>query len=133
MSNEWFIDIAIVTITAALIFYTIGVLGERREGSLKKKHVLIFWLGLLFDTIGTTSMSFIAKGTNSNGGISTGGLHGITGALAIILMFIHAIWATFVLYKGNEENKLFFHKFSMVVWIIWLIPYFIGVFMGVSH
>ena len=122
---------AIVTITAALIFYTIGVFGEKKEGSLKKKHVIIFWIGLLCDTIGTKSMSIIAK--ESNGGIFTGGLHGITGALAIILMLIHAVWATFVLYKGNEEKKLFFHKFSMIVWLIWLIPYFIGVFIGMSH
>lgn len=44
---------AIITITLALIFYTTGVFRERKEKSLNKNHVIIFFLGLLFDTIGT--------------------------------------------------------------------------------
>jgi uncharacterized repeat protein (TIGR03987 family) len=60
----------------------------------------------------------------------TQSLHGITGLLAIVLMLFHAVWATYVLFKGDEEKKKFFHKFSIVVWSIWLIPYFIGMFIG---
>ena len=45
---------AIVTITLALIFYTIGVFSERKSGILKKLHLIIFWMGLVFDTVGTT-------------------------------------------------------------------------------
>jgi uncharacterized repeat protein (TIGR03987 family) len=50
-------------------------------------------------------------------------IHGITGLIAIILMFIHAIWATLVLVKKNEKMIRNFHKFSVTVWLIWLIPY----------
>ena len=53
--------LAIITITLALVFYTIGVFGERRAKTLKKQHVIIFWLGLLCDTTGTTIMSLIAR------------------------------------------------------------------------
>ena len=47
---------AIITITLALVFYTIGVFGERKAKTLNKNHVIIFWLGLIFDTIGTFTM-----------------------------------------------------------------------------
>lgn len=51
---------AIIFITAALVFYTIGVWGENRAKVLKKKHVVIFWFGLVCDTLGTFTMSRIA-------------------------------------------------------------------------
>lgn len=123
---------AIVTITLALVFYTIGVFGERRAKSLNKNHVIIFWLGLVCDTTGTMTMSNIAKsgmGTMSSTGQM---LHGITGFLAIVLMLFHAVWATWVLYKNDEQKKVAFHKFSIIVWLIWLIPYFIGMMLGMG-
>ena len=36
---------AIITITLALVFYTIGVFSERKSGILKKPHLIIFWMG----------------------------------------------------------------------------------------
>ncbi len=122
--------IAITAITMALIFYTYGVFAERKIHRLKKAHVIIFWLGLLCDSTGTLTMSIIAREKTASAGI---GVHGITGALAIVLMFFHAIWATVTLYKGKDEQMQTFHKFSMVVWLIWLVPYFIGMFMGMSN
>nr|WP_302596755.1 HsmA family protein [uncultured Cellulosilyticum sp.] len=118
--------IAIVAITLALVFYTIGVFAERKSGTLKSWHVIIFWLGLICDTTGTYYMSLIAK-ANTGGG---SGLHGITGLIAIILMLFHALWATWVLYKNDNKRKQSFHKFSIIVWLIWLIPYFIGMYIG---
>lgn len=122
--------IAITAITLALVFYTIGVFAERRAKCLKKFHVIIFWLGLLCDTTGTVVMSMIAKGGNTSGGI---GVHGITGALAIVLMIFHATWATVTLRKGSEKQMETFHKFSLIVWLIWLVPYLIGMFMGMGN
>lgn len=58
---------AIVTITMALIFYTIGVWTEHKQKCLKKFHLVFFWIGLLFDTTGTTIMSLISQ---ENGGSS---------------------------------------------------------------
>lgn len=115
---------AIVAITLALIFYTIGVWSEKIQGQLKKWHLAIFWLGLIFDTIGTTLMGRIAgNGFEFN-------FHGVTGGLAILLMAFHAVWATVVTVKNNEEAKANFHKFSILVWIIWLIPYLSGAIFG---
>lgn len=122
--------IAIVTITLALVFYTIGVFSERRAKSLNKKHVIIFWLGLLCDTLGTMTMTNIAKQGAAQIATTSQMLHGITGVLAIVLMLFHALWATWVLYKNDETKKVKFHKFSIVVWVIWLIPYVIGAVIG---
>lgn len=123
---------AIITITLALILYTTGVFAERKAKSLNKKHVLIFWLGLLFDTIGTLTMGQIAKSGIEVINATSRSIHGITGTLAIVLMLFHAAWATLVLYKNDEKKKAMFHKFSIAVWIIWLIPYIIGMLIGMS-
>lgn len=118
---------AIISITSALIFYTIGVWSEKIQGELKIWHTLIFYLGLIFDTLGTTLMSKI-----SNDGFKLN-FHGITGLLAIILMLFHALWATIVLLKNNENSKANFHKLSICVWLIWLIPFISGAILGVSQ
>lgn len=117
---------AIVFITLALIFYTIGVFSEKKQGTLKVWHVVVFWCGLVCDTLGTSFMGKIA------GSMFEVNIHGITGLLAIILMLFHAIWATIVLVRNSEQSKRTFHKFSIVVWIIWLIPYLSGIFVGMS-
>lgn len=117
---------AIVTITMALVFYTIGVFGERKAHLLTKKHLVMFWLGLICDTTGTLTMSAIAQAS----GTPAPALHGITGFIAIILMLCHALWASWVIYKNDASKKQSFHKFSIVVWVVWLIPYLIGMVMG---
>ena len=33
-------------------------------------------------------------------------------------------------YKDRTEELLIFHRFSIVVWGIWLIPYILGMIMG---
>ncbi|MDP4144916.1 MAG: HsmA family protein [Bacillota bacterium] len=117
---------AVISITLALVFYTIGVWSEKGQGELKKWHLVIFWIGLVFDTLGTTLMSKIAgKGFELN-------FHGITGLLAIVLMLFHALWAAMVIFKNNEKAKANFHKFSIFVWLIWLIPFISGAIFGMA-
>ncbi len=111
---------AIISINLALFFYTIGVWGEKWQRTLKKWHIVVFWIGLFFDTTGTTLMSKIASG-----GFQLN-FHGITGALAIIVMLFHATWATVVFTKNNENMKGKFHKFSILVRLIWLVPFISG-------
>ncbi len=56
--------------------------------------------------------------------------HGITGMIALSLMAFHALWATVIIIRDNEAAKQRFHKFSIFVWAIWLIPYIGGMFVG---
>ncbi len=117
---------AIVTISLALVFYTLGVWSEKFAGRLRGRHLVLFWIGLVFDTTGTTLMGEIAGGLNFN-------LHGITGVLAIILMLGHALWATLVFVRQDEQKLRDFHKFSLFVWIIWLVPYFTGMIAAMAR
>ncbi len=112
-----------IAITLALIFYSIGVWTERFARILKPKHLAFFWAGFIFDTTGTTLMTTLAT-TMGKGNFFNA--HAITGFLAISLMLFHAIWGTLTLVSGNEQRLRSFHKFSILVWVIWLIPYFIG-------
>ncbi|MGG0658362.1 HsmA family protein [Rummeliibacillus pycnus] len=121
--------LSIITITLALIFYTWGVFSEKRTGTIKKSHILSFAFGLVFDTIGTTTMGTIAETT----GGSKLGLHQIAGGAAIVLMAIHLIWAIYVVRKGTENAKHQFHKFSIIVWALWLVSYLLGAFLGITH
>lgn len=118
--------LAIIFINLALVLYTVGVWSEKFQKSLKPWHVVIFYGGLICDTIGTAAMGEIA------GGIFKFNFHGITGMLAILLMLFHAIWATIVIRSKNEALKKSFHKFSILVWLIWLIPMLSGMIFGMS-
>ena len=113
------LTISIVCMISALAFYTVGVWGERLTGRLKIWHLVLFWSGLIFDTTGTTLMGRMAGKLEFN-------LHGITGVLAIVLMLGHAIWASLALIQKNEKVLTDFHKFSLFVWVIWLIPFVSG-------
>ena len=112
-----------IIITLALVFYSIGVWSERLAGRLKPWHLAFFWLGLVCDTVGTGMMFEMAGGM----GLS---IHAVTGLLAIILMFVHAVWATVVLLRKDERLIRTFHRFSVAVWLLWLVPYFSPMILG---
>ena len=114
-----------VIITLALVFYSIGVWSERFSGRLKVWHLVFFWLGFVCDTWGTGMMLEMAGGLTFD-------VHGITGVIAIALMFVHAVWATVVLVRKDERWITNFHRFSVVVWLIWLIPYFSPMFFSLA-
>jgi uncharacterized repeat protein (TIGR03987 family) len=117
---------AVITINLALVFYTVGVWGEKKQRELKKWHLIMFWIGFIFDTLGTSLMSKLAgEGFKFN-------FHGITGLIAIMLMLFHAVWATYVLLKKDTKAKLNFHRLSIIVWLIWLIPFLSGAVFGMA-
>jgi uncharacterized repeat protein (TIGR03987 family) len=117
------IRLAAVLITAALVFYSIGVWSERLSVRLKSWHLSMFWLGLACDSAGTDLMWRMA-------GRFTFGLHAVTGAAALLLMFGHAVWATAVLARRDERAIITFHRVSVIVWTIWLIPFTSGMVLG---
>ena len=118
-------SVSFVVITSALLFYSIGVWSERFAGVLKPWHLAFFWLGLVFDTWGTGMMFDMVGGMTFD-------VHGLTGLLAIVLMLVHAVWATIVLIRKDEKAITSFHKFSVLVWFIWLIPYFSPMFFAMA-
>ena len=116
--------LAIVFINLAMVLYTVGVWAERIRKRLQWWHIILFWAGLVCDTIGTTAMSMMG------GSLIKLNFHGLTGLTAVMLMLFHASWATMVLLRKDEKRIIVFHKFSVVVWIIWMIPMIGGIILG---
>ena len=119
------LTIPFIVINLALVFYSIGVWSERISGRLKSWHLAFFWMGIVCDTWGTGLMFEMAGGMTLD-------VHGITGVIAIALMLIHAVWATVVLLRKDERLIRSFHRFSVTVWVIWLVPYFSPMFFAMA-
>lgn len=118
---------ASAAITLALVFYTLGVFGERRAGSLRPGHVVLFWCGLACDSTGTAIMTSMAR---ADSGVAMPLVHAVTGAAAIVLMLFHAAWALATLLRRDGRALEAFHRLSTAVWLAWLVPYLIGLLMG---
>ncbi len=99
---------AIILITAALVFYTIGVWAEHLQKVLKWWHAGLFGLGLICDASGTYLMSQIAdsgevQAVGVGAGLNT--IMAVTGAAALLLMVLHLVWAIIVLVRNREAEK----------------------------
>lgn len=119
--------VSVVLITLALVFYTVGVWSERLSRFLKPWHVLCFWTGWTFDVSGTWAMHLLADGP-----FDLRDPHTLTGQAALWLMLAHAIWATAVMRRGSDKARAGFHHYSLVVWVIWLVPYIGGMALGMG-
>ncbi len=117
---------ALLYFTLALLFYSIGVWAERIKKVLKSWHLIFFWLGLIADTLGTIYVK-------EQIGVLIFNFHTISGIFGLFLMAIHTVWATYIVIKNNPNQLSSFHRFSLFVWILWLIPYFTGFFSGMSR
>jgi len=118
--------VATILMTAALAAYSGGVWAERATRYLKPWHVGAFWLGLTFDGAGTYAMSLLSAT------IAPEPLHAWTGIAAFTVMAMHALWAAGVLRSGSERARTVFHRFSLAVWLLWLMPYVSGLVFGMT-
>lgn len=114
-------------ITLALVFYSLGVWAERIARYLKPWHVAAFWTGFAFDVSGTWAMHQLAKAP-----FDILAPHTLTGQIALWLMLFHAIWATRTVMVGSDEARAKFQRYSVVVWLIWLVPYMSGMYLGMK-
>ncbi len=117
--------IAVISMLAAVTLYTTAVFKEKKDGIIKKHHLIIFVSGLFFDTLGTTVMSMMSDSFKFD-------IHGVTGLAALILMFFHVIFASLVYFFGKEKQKQQFHKYSFIIWLIWLIPFITGLILNMG-
>jgi uncharacterized repeat protein (TIGR03987 family) len=117
-----------ILITLALVFYSVGVWSERIALYLKPWHVAAFWTGFVFDVSGTSAMHFIAEKP-----FDLTAPHTLTGQVALWLMLAHAAWSTGVSRRGSDEARAGFHRYSVFVWFVWLIPYFGGMALGMRR
>jgi uncharacterized repeat protein (TIGR03987 family) len=114
---------AIVAMVLALVLYSVGVWGEKLVGRLMIWQLYFFWSGFVFDATGTILMTKIANSP-------TFSAHGLTGFIALLLMATHASWATLALMLKKERVIQEFHRFSLMVWFLWLIPFTSGALLA---
>lgn len=114
---------AVLLMFLAFAFYSVGVWSAVLSRHLDAWHALLFWLGFSADTAGTELMRQMAGGFRW-------GFHTATGGLALLLMLTHAVWATTVLARRDEARLRTFHRTSVMVWVIWLIPFVTGLIAG---
>lgn len=115
-----------IIISIALVLYSTATWWEKINGRLIFVHLVLFWSGLVFDTVGTGIMIHNSTAIGFN-------LHTFTGYIGIILMFVHTAWASIVLKRKNQPAIMNFHKFSLVVWTLWMFSYVNGAFLGISN
>ena len=118
--------VAIVAMVLALICYSIGVWGAQLAKRLRPWHLGFFWVGLTCDTTGTIEMARIAGAFHWT-------VHALTGQLAIWLMAVHAVWATIAIVRKKERVVAGFHRFSLSVWALWLVPFFGGMLLAMRR
>jgi uncharacterized repeat protein (TIGR03987 family) len=113
----------ILLMSGALLFYSVGVWGSWLSAKLGAPHLLLFWLGWLCDTAGTEIMRRIAGSLQLT-------LHTITGIVALTLMLGHALWATIVFVRRDPGGLTAFHRASLAVWALWLVPFGTGLLLA---
>ena len=64
-------------------------------------------------------MSIKATKTNLN-------IHTVCGFAALIIMFLHLIWAILALIKRGKAQELF-SRFSVYAWAVWLVAFITGI------
>jgi uncharacterized repeat protein (TIGR03987 family) len=116
---------SVVSVTAALVLYTIGVWSCRIAGRLKWRHIAFFWAGLAADILGTVLMFMLADGIKFS-------VHTATGIIAILLMAMQAVWGTNILRRGDEEAKVVFPRRAVPIWVIWMIAWVTGAIVGMN-
>ncbi len=114
---------AVMLMFLAFALYTVGVWSAVLSQRLRPWHAALFWLGFSADSAGTELMRRMAGGFRW-------GFHTATGGAALLLMLLHAVWATAVLVRRDELRLRAFHRTSLVVWLIWLIPFVTGLILG---
>jgi uncharacterized repeat protein (TIGR03987 family) len=109
--------------SAAFALYSLGVWAVVLTRHLRLWHASLFWAGFILDAAGTELMRRLGGGFHWN-------LHTATGAAALVLMLMHAGWASIVLIRRDERALRTFHRISITVWAVWLIPFVTGLILG---
>ncbi|MGV6825813.1 MAG: HsmA family protein [bacterium] len=117
---------AVILFTVALVLYTVSVWSERMQGQLKTWHLIIFGLGVFVDAIATwLTIEFV--------GAIVFTPHAIFGFTSLFLMALHFVWAVTVYVSDKQPGMIQFHRFSLIVWLIWMVSYITGFVSGMQR
>ena len=116
---------AVILFTLALVLYTTSVWSERLQNDFKTWHLLVFALGVIIDALATwLTIEFM-------GGIVFTP-HAVFGFISLIMMLLHFCWALVVYVGDKQAGRLQFHRFSLLVWSVWMMSYITGFVSGIQ-
>jgi uncharacterized repeat protein (TIGR03987 family) len=118
--------ISVISITTALIVYTIAVWSNWRAKVLGTVQIVLLWIGLGADALATKMMGMSVEKT-------TWDLHTISGYTGLGLMAILAVVGSWAKLTNREDILTSFHKYAVPVWVIWVISYATGVIIGIQR
>lgn len=117
---------SVIVTVLALGFYTSAVWWVWGKRTIHRGHLAFYWLGFACDLAGTIGMSLIAGRFEWNA-------HGITGALALGLMAINAVWVT-ILHRTPDKDKFnAYRKISLAIWGVWLVSFLTGMMLSMTR
>jgi len=119
------IIIAVISITSALVFYTFAVWLNWRAKRLELRHLVLFWLGLTADSLGTAMMRASVEHITYD-------LHTLSGYTALFLMLSVTFAGTYAVVRHKEQLRNGFHKFSVPIWLFWTLSWLTGVVLGIQ-
>jgi uncharacterized repeat protein (TIGR03987 family) len=119
--------ISVISITTALVLYTIAIWRNWRIKLLTTAQIVLLWCGLAADMLATQMMGLSIEGD------IVWDFHTISGYTGLVLMAILAMTGSVAKWSGNEALLSSFHRFAIPVWIIWVISYLTGVIIGMQR
>jgi uncharacterized repeat protein (TIGR03987 family) len=108
-----------ITVTAALLAYSIAVITEQIKKKATKIVLIFLTLGIILDI---TATSFMIYGSSN----SAFTLHGMLGYSALLAMLIDAylIWKNYLKFGENIKNSI--HRYSLVAYLWWIVAFITG-------
>lgn len=118
--------VSVISITTALVVYSIAVWSNWRAKVLSVTHIALLWIGLAADALATRMMGLSVEET-------TWDFHTISGYAGLGLMAILAIVGSWAKITDREDILKSFHKYAVPVWVIWVVSYLTGVVIGIQR
>lgn len=105
--------IGLVALLVALVAYSIGVWGAFRAKGARVLHLVMLWVGVVFDVIATASMSY------SLGWKLENSLHTYLALIVFFGMTVVAAIGTMARVKGDDKVLTALAKWAVAPWALW--------------
>lgn len=115
----WNIMVGIVALLVALVLYTIGTWAMFRAKTVRRGHVVMLWVGVVFDVLATGMMAIQIGGLGRD-------LHTALAVLAWAGMTAAAALGSWGLATGNERVCRFVARWTVAPWALWALVFVYG-------
>ena len=114
---------ALATGMSAFILYSASTYSLHRSGTLHAYQVLLLWASFALISA-STLLGPVAEGTLDSP------IRIFVAASMQLLPAVHALWALAVYVRRSDTLSKSLRTFGMLLWILWLIPFCAGLFLG---